>query len=209
MPAVLGAGVTLGALPLSFPFQARRPGEPCPGLPALALGRLAFAACLWSAGRAGARSWGWAGARSEVGVFCARAPPRPARGGAEVAPGRPRAGWGLALALVGATRTFSGFPSRASSLGSLRRAKLVLPRAGSRASPATLAYPLVVVTWGRPALEPGLGPTPCSSPLSGRASVFSWVKWGQEGTQPRRMLVNSGRELVHDRSVTCQQVTFG
>lgn len=78
----------------------------------------------------------WARARSEVGVFCARAPPRPARRGgggrgAEAAPGRPRAGRAQAS---------SGSPSRAGSAGSSRREKLVLllsppTRAPPRPSP--------------------------------------------------------------------------
>lgn len=110
-------------------------------------------------------------------------------------------------------RASSGFPARASSLGFLRRADLVLPSpfTALRASPATLAYLLVVVTWGADGNQPvelGLGLTLYSGPLGGRVSVFSWVSWGQEETRPRRVLVNLGRELVLDRSVKCQQVTF-
>lgn len=128
--------------------------------------------------------------------------PRPGRQGEEGRERRLRRG---GLGRAGAwpwprsgIRVSSGSPVRASSLGFLRRADLVLPSpfTALRASPATLAYPLVVVTWGAEGndqpVELGLGLTLYSGPIRGRASVFSWVTWGQEETRPRRVLVNSG-----------------
>lgn len=72
----------------------------------------------------------------------------------------------------------------------------------------TLAYPLLVVLWGAERNDQPSNWGRVSHFAPARASVFIWVKWGQEGTQPLRVLVNSGRELVHGRSVKCQQVTF-
>lgn len=174
--------------------QARRPGSPAPGPPAPAPGRLVFAARLRSAGRARAGSWGWARARSEVGVFCAA--PRPDRRGEEGRERRLRRG---GLGRAGAwlwpglgPRVSSGFPVGPALWGSLRRAKLVLSFPSRVCLSAFLAsYPCLasarcLVGRGRerPALELGAA-SPYLAPA--RASVFTWVKWGQEGTQPLRV----------------------
>lgn len=72
---------------------------------------------------------------------------------------------------------------------------------------ATPAYPLLVVFWGAEGNNQpsNWGCGPHFAPA--RASVFTWVKWGQQETQPLGVLVNAGRELVHGRSLKCQQVT--
>lgn len=110
--------------PLGPAALGRRPGPPAPA-PAPAPGRPGVPCPPPLRGPGlGQELAGWARARSEVGVFCARAPPRPPRGGG--GEWRPRRG-GLGRArprLRARPGAFSDSLSRAGSAGSPRRAKL-------------------------------------------------------------------------------------